>query len=327
MRISLGTAGLLGLEDVKTDAVPGLAYLMHGNKCRNNCKFCTQSAGKSSSKLSRIVWPEYPREETERRLLEAKNKGLLKRCCIQVIDDGDKEGLMETISMLKKTGLKISLSMNINNFQVAEELFEAGVERIAMPIDVINSDKYREIKGGDFHERLSFLFKISSAFPCRITTHIIIGLGETEEETVKLMDDLARNIIGVSLFAFTPVKGSPLEKHSQPDEGTYRRIQVARHLICEKGYDFNDFSYSAGKINGITRDRLAVLEELIKAGTAFKTSGCSDCNRPYYNERPGGIIYNYPRDLKNDEVVEALKVSSLWGDDEINLILETMDCK
>ncbi|MCW3977503.1 MAG: radical SAM protein, partial [Candidatus Bathyarchaeota archaeon] len=32
------------------------------------------------------------------------------------------------------------------------------------------------------------------------------------------------------------------------------------------------------------------------------TSGCPGCNRPYYNERPGGPLYNYPRQPLPDEI-------------------------
>jgi biotin synthase-related radical SAM superfamily protein len=34
----------------------------------------------------------------------------------------------------------------------------------------------------------------------------------------------------------------------------------------------------------------------------FLTSGCADCNRPFYNEKPSGPIYNYPRKLTTQEI-------------------------
>jgi len=43
-----------------------------------------------------------------------------------------------------------------------------------------------------------------------------------------------------------------------------------------------------------------------RRGEAFQTSGCPGCNRPYYNERPGGFIYNYPRPLSAAETAAAL---------------------
>jgi biotin synthase len=36
------------------------------------------------------------------------------------------------------------------------------------------------------------------------------------------------------------------------------------------------------------------------------TSGCPDCDRPYYNEEPKGPLYNFPRRLRDDELSEIL---------------------
>ncbi|MEM4243701.1 MAG: radical SAM protein, partial [Candidatus Bathyarchaeia archaeon] len=34
----------------------------------------------------------------------------------------------------------------------------------------------------------------------------------------------------------------------------------------------------------------------------FLTSGCPACNRPFYNEKPSGPIYNYPRAVRSEEI-------------------------
>jgi biotin synthase len=47
-----------------------------------------------------------------------------------------------------------------------------------------------------------------------------------------------------------------------------------------------------------------VLEETVNSGKPFQTSGCPDCNRPFYNEKPGGPIYNYSKELNVKELVE-----------------------
>jgi len=41
-------------------------------------------------------------------------------------------------------------------------------------------------------------------------------------------------------------------------------------------------------------------------GEPFQTCGCPDCNRPFYNERPGGVMYNYPRPLTPVEARRAM---------------------
>ena len=50
---------------------------------------------------------------------------------------------------------------------------------------------------------------------------------------------------------------------------------------------------------------------------AFQTSGCPGCNRPYYNERPGHVPYNYPRPLNADEAAEALRATGLVEPEEV----------
>jgi biotin synthase len=49
------------------------------------------------------------------------------------------------------------------------------------------------------------------------------------------------------------------------------------------------------------------IRNVIRTGRPFVTSGCPGCNRPYYNERPGGPLYNYPRQPLPEEVVEIEK--------------------
>ena len=56
---------------------------------------------------------------------------------------------------------------------------------------------------------------------------------------------------------------------------------------------------------GVTKKKFI---EIIESGKPFLTSGCPGCNRPYYNERPGTILYNYPRQMTSEEIKEVKKV-------------------
>jgi biotin synthase len=48
-----------------------------------------------------------------------------------------------------------------------------------------------------------------------------------------------------------------------------------------------------------------ILSKIVETGEPFLTSGCPECNRPYYNERPGGTMYNYPTKLTQRQVVQV----------------------
>lgn len=93
--------------------------------------------------------------------------------------------------------------------------------------------------------------------------------------------------------------------HPRPDGGTYRRIQAAYYLLRHKHLTFPMLRFREGRLVsfGLLHEQLL---GILQSGDAFRTSGCPDCNRPYYNERPGGFIYNYPRPLTQSEAEEAL---------------------
>jgi lipoyl synthase len=59
--------------------------------------------------------------------------------------------------------------------------------------------------------------------------------------------------------------------------------------------------------NGLTNYGVneQTLDCAVRTGRPFLTSGCPDCNRPYYNERPGGTIYNYPKKLTENEILHV----------------------
>jgi biotin synthase len=61
---------------------------------------------------------------------------------------------------------------------------------------------------------------------------------------------------------------------------------------------------SEGRVKDFGVDKQKLMQA-IQTSKAFRTSGCPDCNRPYYNEKPSGPIYNFPRELTKKEIYEV----------------------
>ena len=140
-----------------------------------------------------------------------------------------------------------------------------------------------------------------------VSTHVIVGLGETEKEAAQIVQRCVDMGVLPALFAFTPVRGTALEDNSPPKLESYRRIQLARYLISNTKSRVEDMQFDVkGKIidYGLSNE---VLEPIIESGVPFQTSGCPDCNRPYYNEKPSGPIYNYPKKLNKEEIKKIKK--------------------
>ena len=137
-----------------------------------------------------------------------------------------------------------------------------------------------------------------------VGTNLIIGLGETECEAVEFMQKLIYLKVRTILFAFTPLRGTRLESLMQPSLSSYRRIQMARHLIVYKHATIDDIQFNQdGKITEFDTPNLV---ERLGDGEVFRTTGCPGCNRPFYNERPSGPFFNYPRALTGEEIEKEL---------------------
>ncbi len=319
IRVSVGTAAALGLANVRCDILPSTAYLMTRGGCVSRCAFCAQARSSNSSEalLSRVSWPEFSTE----RVLDALARGnsILKRVCVQVTSTSTarrttKELVSDMLKVRQTYGFtyQISLSYHPSSVSDVESLFSLGADRIGIALDAATQRIHERTKAGSgsWAGTLRLLEESSTCFPGRISTHLIVGLGETEEELVSIMQHLKDLGITIGLFAFTPVKGTPMECVPQPQLDTYRRVQIARHLITGGYVTAQDFTYVDGRIFDVGLAHETV-RKLISDGTPFETSGCPGCNRPYYNERPGGVTFNYPRSLTEAEIRNCLLEAKL----------------
>jgi len=285
--------------------------------------------------LSRVSWPAVELPDLLERLSQAcrgseqtgghlrEDRGTesyrLKRVCIQATDRADTlDNLLTLVPVLKEaSGVPVSTSFRPRSLGDIGRLFDAGVDRLGIAIDAADPEVYARVKGESFESAKEFLFSAASQYKGRISTHIIVGLGETEESAVRLISECLSAGLTVGLFAFTPVKGTALESSMPPEIGKYRRVQVALHLLKHGLVTVEDFHFTDGRIHSIDVDPTTALETLAD-GSAFLTSGCDGCNRPYYNERPAAVPYNYPRPLGNDEVLQAVEATGLWAADAVN---------
>jgi len=288
LRLSYATAVELGLKKGKINFSNYTAYLMIGEKCLFNCSYCAQArqAQSNADLLSRIKWPEISLETFKNIFIPTK----FKRICIQVVSSLDYwNELNELLSFLKETEIPISVSIRPRNIEEVRTLFKKyNVDRVGMAIDVANKDLFSKIRGGKYEFYENMLINASNEFPNRITTHIIIGLGETDENIIEFLLKMKKFKILVSLFSFTPIKGTKFEGLLPPSLSRYRKIQIAREIILKYDVEKSDFLFdSKGNLQKLPEVKVDIEE-------AKKTSGCPWCTRPFYNEKPTEEPYNIP---------------------------------
>ncbi len=324
VRLSLGTAIEVGLEKGTNDPNFTTAFIMtHSeNKCSANCAFCPQAQDSSSSPhmLSRIGWPEYKLDDFIHHLRPGLN---FRRVCVQCLNYPTVVDDVEEILAAAKTKVKLPVSICIHPVSLGEmkRLQKAGAQKIGIAMDACTPELFEKIKGAGrrgpyrWDHHLEAMHQALEVFGAgNVTTHLIVGLGETEMEAAEFIIKMHEMGITVGLFAFTAIRGTALENASQPALESYRRLQVLRYLITNKLVNPEGVSADeSGRLDLIAG--AAWLRETLSSGEAFRVTGCSGCNRPYYNERPRGPMYNYPRPLSEDEVHKALAEAGLVNRD------------
>jgi biotin synthase len=306
--ISCGSLEVLKSGKTREDS-PKTLYLLTLGKCENNCSFCSQARESKTNNLylSRIIWP--PIEENKLFNLLMENGKFFKRICIQVTKSYLwKEFTKELIIKLKNFNMPISLSAPIENLNEIDEFLNLGVENINISLDVASPRLFEKLKEKSFNERTNLLILAGRKYKKRITSHIIIGLGEEENEALEIIDKLIEENINIALFAFTPIPGTRLENLPPPDYLKYRKIQIISYLLKRKLIKFSDLRFKNGEL---------IIEEwwlnLAKPyfNEIFLTSGCHNCNRPYYNESPKITPYNFPRPIRREELKEIWRILTL----------------
>jgi biotin synthase len=301
VRASMGTLGVLGLEMIQMDTPPTTA----------NCQFCAQAKGSSSdlTHIARGMYIPYDLGAVVSRLKMAYERGYLARACIQtVLYDS---WWCDTVHLIKMIRENTPIPLSLSVFPVSNERFEVirslMVNEIVIPLDACTADLFNKIKGKSaggpysWESHMDGIIRASGIFQ-NVGTHLLIGLGETDEDAIRLISKLWGNNVNTALFSYTYVPGTQFEVPEKPESEIirhYRAVQLARHLIIEKLADYVDMRFENNIICDFGVDENTLLS-IIEDGIAFQTSGCPDCNRPMANET-FSLIFNFPKKPHDDE--------------------------
>jgi biotin synthase-related radical SAM superfamily protein len=324
-RMSQATAMSLGL-------IRGRMYKGAVNKCVNllvhypegcaaNCAYCglakKRPGNYEKKSFIHVDWPIYSMDEIVAAINGAPP--YVQRTCISMITNGKCRN--HTIEMTRRLKSETSLPISIlicPTLLKEEDLVEmkdSGADKIGIAIDLATPqlfDKYRGSgvsgphKWGRYWETLETGLKVFG--PPHVGAHLMVGMGETEQEMVALMNRLWEMGVVNHLFSFFAEEGSTLMDHPQPPWPTYLRVQLARYLIEEglSGYQRMEFDQRGRIVDfGITHRQV---ERAIGSGAPFMTTGCLGpddevaCNRPFGNCLPDVKQWNYPYEPNVEEI-------------------------
>lgn len=299
INLSYGSEILLGFRKGKIAAPLTTVYANIGSKCIFNCSFCARAKHSSAGKgyISRILWEGNPTREILKRVKISNAK----RFCLQVVNyDNVINDLVDFIDLYNEMDITIPLSISYRPLikKEIDILFDRKKDlTIGMALDAANPTLYSLIRKGDMETQLKYIEYAKKHYN-NVTTHIIVGLGESDKDIYSVLKDMYSIQVSVGMFAFTPIKGTKMENNKPPSISRYRKLQIL-HYIIKNGLDIQPMFDENGSLINFDKS----VSFIIDSGKAFQTTGCPNCNRPYYNEKPSGIIYNYPYELKESRSI------------------------
>ncbi|MBN1552214.1 radical SAM protein [bacterium] len=280
--------------------------------CCANCAYCglsrTRQGDFSSKSFIRVSWPKYPLETIIKRMATMEKD--LGRICLSMITH--RRAVKDTVDIIeriqKTIHLPISLLISPSIVTVTDlrTFKNSGADKIGIAVDaatplLFDTFRGKGVNGPHSWDRYWTCFKeaVDVYGAGNVGSHLIVGLGESEQEMVEAFLKTRRYGGSTHLFSFFPEDGSALAKQPPCSMGQYRRMQLARFLIDETEIP-TDFTFdNLGQLTdyGLTSHEI---KHLLSSGKPFMTSGCTGgngivaCNRPYANSQPGPDIRNYP---------------------------------
>jgi len=207
-------------------------FMILGNICTRSCKFCAVATGRPLP----ADWAE------PGRIAESVNKMKLKHCVITSVDRDDMEDggaaiWAATIRAVKEMNPATTIETLVPDFRGRKEYLQIVID--ARP-DVIshNLETVRrltpQVRSAAIYERSLEVVGWIAGSGIRSKSGIMLGLGETEEEVVQVMDDLRRvgcEVITIGQYLQPSMKHLPVKEFIRPEQ-----FEIYRKIGLEKGF-------------------------------------------------------------------------------------------
>ncbi len=222
-----------------------------GSTCTRACSFCNINTGKPD-----LLDPHEPE-----RLATAISKLGLEHVVITSVDrddldDGGASHFVESILRIRQTSPNTTIEVLTPDFLRKEGSIELVAK--AKP-DVYNHNietvpsLYHSIRpGARYFNSLNLLFKVKQIDPTIFTkSGIMVGLGETKEEILQVMDDLKSagvDFLTIGQYLQPTPNHAPVMRYVDPDEfNYYERVARAKGFLMVSASPLTRSSYHAGE--------------------------------------------------------------------------------
>ncbi len=327
VRISMAAAIELGLKPGRIHGCGcGCINLLQNypEGCYANCSYCGLARERpglaEDNSFIRVDWPLFSTDLVAKKIAEKEAESAVGRVCIaQVQDHRANDDLLDMTRRIRKHAEKVPISAlamaTLLDKNILKEIKIAGADIIGIGMDAATEEIFYNTRGKgakgphdwDYHWEIVHMARDMFG-PFKVNCHIIIGLGETDEDLIDMFYKCFSQKIACYLFSFNPEPGTVMENAPRQPIKRHRRVQLAKYLIEEKGLKRGAIQFDEnGFITSINSNEITI-QNTINEGLPFMTNGCPDrdgvmaCNRPYGSYRPGEEFRDYPFKPTGDEL-------------------------
>lgn len=209
-------------------------FMILGNVCTRSCSFCAVKTGRP---------PEYDEDEP-RRVAEAIFLMQVKHAVITSVNrdelkDKGAEIWYQTVKAVKEVSPETTIETLIPdvraNWEALERMISGGQEVVSHNMETVES-LYRKVRPQAKYSRSLEQIKRTKEYGKRTKSGIMVGLGETEEEVYKIMDDLVAH--GCDVFTIGQYL-QPTKMHIEVAEFVHPDVFAKyKEVGLSKGFDF-----------------------------------------------------------------------------------------
>ncbi len=303
--------------------------LTYPEGCRANCAYCGLARHREKDRdyadrnFIRVDWPAVPMDQVVDIVARDGENSQFHRMCISMIthpnsDDDTRTVLKKWTDRISPDTIPVSILSNPTTMtrDDVQTLHEMGADIFTVALDAVTPEIFDRTRGRGvdsphtWKKYWEVLHHAKDIFgDQKFGAHLIVGMGETEYDVIKVVQELV-DLGGHShMFCFFPEKGSLMDHLPATPRDQWRRVQLARYLIDYCGVRIDHMSFDEeGRVKDFGLPQ-AELDMYIESGIAFRTSGCpgkiaediSACDRPYGDSPPSDIA-SYPFELKKKDI-------------------------
>ena len=212
-------------------------FMLMGSVCTRACKFCSVDTGNPNGWLDK----DEPIKTAKAVAIMKLKYVVLTSVNRDDLPDGGAQHFADTVKLIQELNPNTAVEALTPDFKGLSSsintIVNSGLEVFAQNIETVErlTHQVRDIRAG-YQQTLNVLAESKRINPGVLTkTSIILGLGETDEEIEKTMDDLIENnvdILTIGQYLRPTRNHHPIERWITPEEfEKYRQIGLKKGFL------------------------------------------------------------------------------------------------